>query len=188
MGGEQYGCPPRSQLPHRVPEVPPGRGIQADRRFVQEQQLRISRQRQRKGQAALLPARELLGVAVQLRRSEPCRPDQKLHIHRLRIITADQSDDLADFQPVHYAHLLQHGPAAFAHLHILWSKPEYLHRAFRGRKQPQQHRQHGCFACAVWPENCCNGAFADGKADAVNGLFIIKDLADPVHFNHMAHV
>ena len=59
VGGEEDGLAELAQAADHLPRLAPGRGVEAGRRLVEEEQLGIADQRQRDVEAALLAAGEL---------------------------------------------------------------------------------------------------------------------------------
>jgi hypothetical protein len=76
VGGEEDGLAQVAQAADHVPGLPPGRGVEAGGRLIQEEQLGIADQGQGHVEAPLLPTRERRGAGVGLL----AQPDQ---VHRL---------------------------------------------------------------------------------------------------------
>src|ERR1039458_6215668 len=94
VGGEQDGLAQLAHAAHDLPRVAPCRRVEAGGRLVEEQQLRVSDQREGEIETALLPAGELLDPDARLL-LQADQLDDVVSRKRLRVVAAVEVDHLA---------------------------------------------------------------------------------------------
>jgi hypothetical protein len=108
MRGEQDGTTGRRQLPHRAPERVPGLDVHRDRRFVEDENVRVGNERHREAHPLRLAPRQLLRPAV--RDVVDARPlEDIVHRHGFRVERCEHLDQLAHGEPLDQRSGLQHG-------------------------------------------------------------------------------
>ena len=113
VGGQQHGLAEAAQLAHRVPRLPPRRGVEARRRLVEEDQLGVADQRQRQVQPPRLPAAQRpdprVGLVLQ-----PAERDDLVDVARARVQRGPVRERLAHAEEAVHAAGLQDDPDPLA--------------------------------------------------------------------------
>ncbi len=182
MRGEQDGGPGLAQPGDHLPGIPPGVRVEAGRRLVEEQQLRVADQGKGEVQPAQLaagqgadPGPSLAGQAHLL--------DGGRHVPRPGVEAGIERDHLPHRQLGVNATGLQHDPdalaeAAAARLRI---ESEHLHRTGGALAVAFEDLHGRRLASAIRPEERVDLATPDLEAHAVNGAQPTVVLAQPLH-------
>src|SRR6266545_4264611 len=113
VGGEQDRLAEVAQALHQLPRAAPGRGIEAGGRLVEEEQVGVADDAEGEVQAALLAAGQRPGPRRPLV-AETDHVDHLGGVARVRVVAAEQRDDLLDAQLAVDAGGLEHDADPFA--------------------------------------------------------------------------
>ncbi|MNI62764.1 hypothetical protein D3C73_1180970 [compost metagenome] len=81
-----------------------------------------------------MSAGQLFRVSLEVAVLKPGQGYQRFHIHRVRIVTADEVQYLSDLQPVHNADFLKHRPGLVTDGLVLGGFAEHFDLTFRWLK------------------------------------------------------
>src|SRR6266511_4300317 len=135
VGGEQDRLAEVAQALHQLPRAAPGRGIEAGGRLVEEEQVGVADDAEGEVQAALLAAGQRPGPRRPLV-AETDHVDHLGGVARVRVVAAEQRDDLLDAQLAVDAGGLEHDADPFAEGPLAALRVEAEHLDLAGGAAP----------------------------------------------------
>ncbi len=165
--GEQHRLAEGREVADDVPGLATGTRIEARRRLVQEQQLRVARQAERKVQAPALAARQPTDP-----RTRPIgqidKGQQFVDRSRMRIVAAVEVENLGNGQVGLHARRLEHDPDALPEPTVAQGRvePEHRHLAGVPRAVALQDLDRGGLAGPVRAEQGEDLPFADREVES----------------------
>jgi len=186
VGCENHRRPFAGQGFDQVPGTSTGRGVEARRRLVEEDQLGVSHDPEGQVQTALLATRQVLHACARLL-GEPHQLDQL--VHRPRVA------EVAGVAAKHFAHreegldreLLEHDAHALSQLqarrHVGRVEAEHSDLACVSFAEALEDLDGGGLAGPVGPEQREDFAGLDLEADVVNGDEVPVPLREPRYCN-----
>src|SRR6202521_3719363 len=180
--GQQNRLALLGEIADALQKEPAGLDVHADSWFVEKDDLGIAGDGEREVEPLALAAGQLASLLLALR-LEAGQADGALRRHGVRIVGAEELDELAHGQRVRDTGLLQHHAAAAARAAIGRLETEEPRLASSGFAQTEQHRDAGRLAGAVGTEHRHQLARVDDEADAANGLDGAEALVNLVELN-----